>query len=45
VDHEAGEKIAFQGLPARICWLGYGERGGWGCASTRWCVGELSAPS
>jgi urocanate hydratase len=23
---EAGEKIAFQGLPARICWVGYGER-------------------
>lgn len=23
---EAGEKIAFQGLPARICWLGMGER-------------------
>jgi urocanate hydratase len=22
----AGEKIAFQGLPARICWVGYGER-------------------
>ncbi len=22
----AGEKIAFQGLPARICWLGYKER-------------------
>ena len=22
----AGERIAFQGLPARICWLGYGER-------------------
>jgi urocanate hydratase len=22
----AGEKIAFQGLPARICWLGYRER-------------------
>src|SRR4051794_7000000 len=22
----AGEKIAFQGLPARICWLGLGER-------------------
>jgi urocanate hydratase len=22
----ASEKIAFQGLPARICWLGYGER-------------------
>jgi urocanate hydratase len=23
---QAGEKVAFQGLPARICWLGYGER-------------------
>src|SRR3954449_9095569 len=23
---EASEKIAFQGLPARICWVGYGER-------------------
>ncbi len=23
----ASEKVAFQGLPARICWLGYGERG------------------
>ena len=22
----AKEKVAFQGLPARICWLGYGER-------------------
>jgi len=22
----AGEKVAFQGLPARICWLGMGER-------------------
>ena len=21
-----GERVAFQGLPARICWLGYGER-------------------
>jgi urocanate hydratase len=25
IEH-AGEKIAFQGLPARICWVGYGER-------------------
>jgi urocanate hydratase len=24
--HKASEQIAFQGLPARICWLGYGER-------------------
>jgi urocanate hydratase len=23
---QASERIAFQGLPARICWLGYGER-------------------
>jgi urocanate hydratase len=23
---QAREKVAFQGLPARICWLGYGER-------------------
>src|SRR5260370_3024999 len=22
----AGQKVHFQGLPARICWLGYGER-------------------
>jgi urocanate hydratase len=22
----AGDRVAFQGLPARICWLGYGER-------------------
>src|SRR5439155_3722842 len=22
----AAERVAFQGLPARICWLGYGER-------------------
>jgi urocanate hydratase len=22
----AGERIAFQGLPARICWMGLGER-------------------
>ena len=22
----AEERVAYQGLPARICWLGYGER-------------------
>jgi urocanate hydratase len=26
----AREKVAFQGLPARICWLGYGERAHFG---------------
>jgi urocanate hydratase len=26
----AGERVAFQGLPARICWLGYGERARFG---------------
>jgi urocanate hydratase len=26
----AREKVQFQGLPARICWLGYGERGQFG---------------
>jgi urocanate hydratase len=28
----AGERVAFQGLPARICWLGYGERARFGLA-------------
>ena len=28
----ARERIAFQGLPARICWLGYGERARFGLA-------------
>src|SRR4029450_13357935 len=26
----ASERVAFQGLPARICWLGYGERARFG---------------
>ncbi len=26
----AGERVAFQGLPSRICWLGYGERARFG---------------
>ena len=28
--HLAREKVRFQGLPARICWLGYGERSRFG---------------
>lgn len=33
---QASEKIAYQGLPARICWLGYGERDRAGLRFTRW---------
>ena len=32
----AGERVHFQGLPARICWLGYGERDRPASASTTW---------
>lgn len=41
----AGEKVAFQGLPARICWLGYGERDVAGVRFNEMVAsGELSAP-
>ena len=41
----AGERIAFQGLPARICWLGYGERRRLGLRFNEMVAsGELSAP-
>jgi urocanate hydratase len=41
----AGEKVAFQGLPARICWLGYGERHLAGLKFNAMVAsGELSAP-
>jgi urocanate hydratase len=41
----AGEKIAFQGLPARICWLGYGERARLGLRFNEMVrSGELGAP-
>lgn len=41
----AGEKIAFQGLPSRICWLGYGERAKFGLALNEMVrKGELKAP-
>ena len=41
----AREKIAFQGLPARICWLGYGERDKAGLAFNDLVAkGEISAP-
>ena len=41
----AREKIAFQGLPARICWLGYGERDRAGLAFNDLVAkGEIRAP-
>ncbi|MFN2601702.1 MAG: urocanate hydratase [Gemmatimonadaceae bacterium] len=41
----AREKIAFQGLPARICWLGQGERAKFGVAINDLVAsGEISAP-
>jgi urocanate hydratase len=41
----AQEKIAFQGLPARICWLGYGERDRAGLKFNEMVAsGELEAP-
>ena len=41
----AQEKIQFQGLPARICWLGYGERARAGLAFNELVrTGKVSAP-
>ena len=41
----AGERIQFQGLPARICWLGYGQRAKLGLAMNELVrSGEITAP-
>jgi len=41
----AEERVAFQGLPARICWLGQGERAKFGCALNDLVKhGEITAP-
>ena len=41
----AGEKVRFQGLPARICWLGYGERDKAGLRFNELVAsGEIKAP-
>jgi len=41
----AAEKVPFQGLPARICWLGYGERAKAGLEFNRLvAAGEVGAP-
>jgi urocanate hydratase len=42
---QAQEKIAFQGLPARICWLGYGERDKAGALFNQMVAdGRITAP-
>jgi urocanate hydratase len=41
----AGERVKFQGLPARICWLGYGERAKFGVALNELVAsGKIKAP-
>jgi len=41
----AQEKVQFQGLPSRICWLGYGERAKFALAINELVAnGEISAP-
>ena len=41
----AGEQVAFQGLPSRICWLGYGARAKMGLVFNDLVAsGEISAP-
>ncbi len=41
----ARERVAFQGLPARICWLGYGERARFGLLLNEMVArGQVSAP-
>ena len=41
----ASERVHFQGLPSRICWLGYGERDKAGLAFNEMVAsGDVSAP-
>jgi len=41
----AGERLPWEGLPARVCWLGYGERALFGTRINRMVAsGELSGP-
>ncbi len=43
--HLARERVQFQGLPSRICWLGYGERARFGVEINRMVAdGRLKAP-
>jgi urocanate hydratase len=42
---KAREQVKFQGLPSRICWLGYGERARFGAVINRLVkTGKISAP-
>src|SRR5207245_3055165 len=42
---KAHEKVKFQGLPARVCWLGYGERARFGkMINDAVSKGKLEAP-
>ncbi len=42
---KAGERVPFQGLPARVCWLGYGERAKFGDIINSYVKkGKISAP-
>ncbi len=42
---KARKQVRFQGLPSRICWLGYGERAEFGAVINRMVrKGEISAP-
>ncbi len=43
--HMAQKRIKFQGLPARICWLGYGERNRFAVAMNEMVAdGRIKAP-
>jgi len=43
--HQAQDKVPFTGLPARICWLGYGDRAEFGKRINRLVArGDVSAP-
>jgi urocanate hydratase len=43
--HKAQQQVKFQGLPARICWLGYGERAKMGLLFNDLVArGEITAP-
>ncbi len=43
--NKARKEVKFQGLPARVCWLGYGERARWGkIVNDMVAAGQLAGP-